>query len=352
MDQLITRLSALDEEAGAVLKVVTYFDKLNEGRAGLEALVRGAAVLSGHPAGLVDPERRLALRIAPDGTPIEPAAPTPAWSSVPLLEDGRGMAWLETPDPGALAGFILDRLALSVRGALDRTRRRVVRDDAAALETVLDPTLPDPVRWESARRLGWAPDSRVRALVGVRGQSDPRFTAVQGTVGILVSAELAETGDVAERFSGRVGIGTAVPILDAPVSWRLARTAARLSNVGTPDDPGPRIVRADTLGSLADLAEAFGPATPPTADVRRLERAITKIPTLLETAYHVVAHTSIRAASISAHLHHSTLQARVAQVEQELGWDICEPFGKLRLQLALVVRKLRMPEPTELTISG
>ena len=51
MQELVARLSALDPEAGTVLKVITYFDKLIEGRVGLETLVRGAAVLSGFVAG-------------------------------------------------------------------------------------------------------------------------------------------------------------------------------------------------------------------------------------------------------------------------------------------------------------
>ena len=48
------RLAALDPDATAAVRVIAYFDELAEGRAGIEAIVRGAAVLAGCPARLVD----------------------------------------------------------------------------------------------------------------------------------------------------------------------------------------------------------------------------------------------------------------------------------------------------------
>ncbi|MBB2504299.1 PucR family transcriptional regulator, partial [Amycolatopsis echigonensis] len=50
MRELVTHLSALDSGAAETVKVIAYFDRLVEGRAGLEPIVRGAAVLSGCPA--------------------------------------------------------------------------------------------------------------------------------------------------------------------------------------------------------------------------------------------------------------------------------------------------------------
>ncbi len=63
MKELAGRLAALDPDAGAALQVIAYFDRLIEGRAGLESLVRGAAVLSGCPARLVDEERGVRVRV-------------------------------------------------------------------------------------------------------------------------------------------------------------------------------------------------------------------------------------------------------------------------------------------------
>lgn len=41
MKELAGRLTALDPDAGAAVRVIAYFDRLSEARAGLEALVRG-----------------------------------------------------------------------------------------------------------------------------------------------------------------------------------------------------------------------------------------------------------------------------------------------------------------------
>lgn len=54
MQELIGRLSALDPEAENDVRVIAYFDALAESRAGLDGHIRGAAVLSGCSAGLMD----------------------------------------------------------------------------------------------------------------------------------------------------------------------------------------------------------------------------------------------------------------------------------------------------------
>ena len=64
---LAVRLAALDPEAGAALRVVAYFDELAAGRAGLHAVVRGAAALTGTTAGFRDERRHLQVRIDAGG---------------------------------------------------------------------------------------------------------------------------------------------------------------------------------------------------------------------------------------------------------------------------------------------
>ncbi|MER7970518.1 PucR family transcriptional regulator, partial [Streptomyces sp. NPDC096080] len=63
MRELAGRLTAVDPDAGAAVQVITYFDRLAVDRAGLESLVRGAAVLAGCPARLVDDGRRVRVRV-------------------------------------------------------------------------------------------------------------------------------------------------------------------------------------------------------------------------------------------------------------------------------------------------
>ncbi|XVQ14659.1 hypothetical protein ACQP1W_19635 [Spirillospora sp. CA-255316] len=78
MKELAGRLAALDPDAGAALQVIAYFDRLVEGRAGLEALVRGAAVLTGRPARLVDEARRVRIRVEPGGRRADGTGPPAA----------------------------------------------------------------------------------------------------------------------------------------------------------------------------------------------------------------------------------------------------------------------------------
>ncbi|GID29343.1 hypothetical protein Abr02nite_43260 [Paractinoplanes brasiliensis] len=40
-------------------------------------------------------------------------------------------------------------------------------------------------------------------------------------------------------------------------------------------------------------------------------------------------------------MHHSTLQDRLAHTLPVLGWEVRDPHGRLRLQLALALRRLR-----------
>ena len=93
MKDLAVRLAALDADAGAALRVISYFDRLAEARAGLHAIVRGAVVLAEAPARLVDEERRVRVRIGVDGQttwwtrrptrpgcPRRPGRPRSGWS--------------------------------------------------------------------------------------------------------------------------------------------------------------------------------------------------------------------------------------------------------------------------------
>ncbi|MCT9083787.1 PucR family transcriptional regulator, partial [Streptomyces fulvoviolaceus] len=128
MKELAGRLTALDPDAGAAVQVIAYFDRLSEARAGLEALVRGAAVLAGVPARLTDTDRRVHVRVEADGTRRDSTLPPdPAWPSTPLAPGGAAALWLERAEaaPSVVDAVILERAAGAVRLVLDRTRGRV-----------------------------------------------------------------------------------------------------------------------------------------------------------------------------------------------------------------------------------
>ncbi len=138
----------------------------------------------------------------------------------------------------------------------------------------------------------------------------------------------------------RCWLDPAVLVLDLPQSWTAAQVAFRFTAEGTEQDPGPRVVRFDELGGLAVLAAAVGPDTEPIPDVRALGRAGTTAPWVLASLEAIAASNSLRAAATALTVHHSTLQDRLAHAEHLLGWSVQDPHGRLRLQLALALRRL------------
>jgi len=283
MKELAGRLTALDPDAGAAVQVISYFDRLAEPRAGLEALVRGAAVLSGCPARLVDAGRRVRLRVEPDGVRRDSDAPPDAdWPCTALEPGGEPARWLERArtGPSVVDAVILERAAGAIRLVLDRTRGRAPAspaDDPALVETLLDASVPEPARLHAARALGLDPAARVRALAS--GDDRPRIAA-----------------DLGALPPGRLGVGPAVPVADLPGSWAAARTALRFTAEGTAQDPGPRVVYADELGGIALLADLAVPGAEPPPDVRALEAAAAAEPDLLATLHAVASTASQRAA--------------------------------------------------------
>ncbi|MFD7046884.1 helix-turn-helix domain-containing protein [Streptomyces mirabilis] len=333
MKELAGRLAALDPDAGAALQVIAYFDRLIEGRAGLESLVRGAAVLSGCPARLVDEERGVRVRVEADGTRRDNGGPLdPAWPSVPLTPDGPPAVWLErTGVSDGVHAMVLERAAAAARVVLDRTRGRAPVEarqaDPASVEVLLDAAATEHARRQAAVRLGLRDVAAARVVATAEG-------------GPLVEAVPA-TGDSTPTTGGRrAGIGPAVPVRDLPASWAAARTALRFTAEGTDQDPGPRTVYADELGGLALLADTVGPTTEPVPDVRALEHAVATAPWAASTLNAVAFSTSLRAAAAELNVHHSTLQDRLVQAEHWLDWPVHDPHGRLRLQLALVLRRL------------
>jgi hypothetical protein len=336
---LVVRLAALDPDAGAALRVIAYFDQLVDTRAGLQTIVRGAAVLAGCPARLVDGERRVHLRVGPDGRNGEAAGlPDPSWLSTPLEPGGRAVLWLERPGPaGPVEAMVLERAAAAARAVLDRTRGpgRAPADDAA-VEVLIDASAVPEARRHAARRLG-LPESALARAVALEGGTARIDPAAGGHDRV---PRMPGQSPGASAPGPRAGVGPAVPVLGLPASWAAARTALRLTAEGTDEDPGPRIVHADELGGLAMLAGAVGPATPPIPDVLALEQVAAAAPWMLSTLYAVATNTSLRTAAVALRVHHSTLQDRIIHAERLLGWPVREPQGRLRLALALALRRL------------
>ena len=99
-----------------------------------------------------------------------------------------------------------------------------------------------------------------------------------------------------------------------------------VSRGGWPYYARPRLghtgeITADDVSSVLDRLEELG------------------VPRSIEWVHDTTP--SLRAAAVTLRLHHSTLQDRVIQAEHLLGWPVREPAGRLRLQLALALRRLR-----------
>ncbi|WP_017597696.1 hypothetical protein, partial [Nocardiopsis lucentensis] len=263
MRELLGRITALDPEAGAAVRVITYFDAL--AGTGVEPIVRGAAVLTGLPAGFVDRSRAVAVRVAPDGSVDRAAAdPDPSWCSV---RGGSvdGVLWLErSGEPGPVEAVVLERASAALRVHLELTAPAGGGEELAKM--AVDSRVAESVRGRAARRLGFGARARVRA-VAVSG----------GAVRVVTASEEPVDG------ASRAGVGPEVDVSDLPESWEDAARALRFTAEGTGADPGPRVVRAEELGGLLLLADAVGPGWEPVPDVAALEPVERDGVALLET---------------------------------------------------------------------
>ena len=329
------RLDALDPEAGDALRVIAYFDSLVAHQAGLNALLRAAAFLSHGPVALVDEARSVRVRVDAEGGVGQPsAAPDPAW---PRLDFGAvpSTLWLEHTGPErAVDALVLERAAAAIEPLLLRTRGRgdASHPDEASVELLLSRDSPAEARATAARRLRLRPDGLVRTVAVHDGA--PALVRVGGP-----------TADVELEDGVRAGVGPAVGVDDLPDSWDQARQALRLTAAATHQDPGPRVVYADRAGSQLLLAALIDADTPAPRDVVVVEDAVRTAPWMLETLHAIADSTSMRAAAGQLRVHHSTAQERAARATRALGWDLDDPQGRFRLQLALVVRRLRAGAP-------
>jgi sugar diacid utilization regulator len=184
-----------------------------------------------------------------------------------------------------------------------------------------------------------APRDRIPKLVaGLGGATAGVRAAPLGAAHAILTRSLPGTFPPA---GVGIGIGPALPAIDAPESWRQARTALRFTTLHSPE---PAVVRADQLGALAVIAQRLrADDIARVADLRVLDRLADEsngADTLaILTAFCVTG--SARKAATEVYRHHSTVTARIAQAESELGFAVGTPGGRLRLELALLLRHLR-----------
>ncbi|MEU0603013.1 helix-turn-helix domain-containing protein [Streptomyces sp. NPDC006393] len=370
MKGLLLRLSALDPDAATAVRVIAHFEALLGTTVDATALVRSTAGLAECPAGLELADGRT-VRFGPDGAAL-PGGSGEVSGAVALAPAGR--VWLERPGgPGPLDDLVLEWMAVAARmpnGGPARSAAPHVADPAL-VELVLSEREAVQDRARALRLLGLAPEVPLRVVavaagdadpgvraVAVLGRSAPRGTVRMAGVGQLgvalvqrrdgAASPVAELLDVVRSDDGgpwvtargvRMGVGGAAAPLEAGLSWAQARAALRFA---VADDPVEAVMDHDALGPVALLADIPLERLRAQPDVRTLERVAGREGGELSlAALAAFCRTgSLRQAAAALHLHHSSVAARLARVEDATGWRLRDPQDRFRAQLALYARRL------------
>lgn len=214
MEELVGRLTALDPDASASLKVIVYFDSLVDGHAGIEAFLRGAAILTGCPAGIVYPERRVRMRVDETGTRTEVpllTAPT-QWRSESLGYADDALVWIERAgSPHANDTMVLERLAWGIRMTLERSEAHAPTDASEGVETLLDSDAPPGEQHRAAHRLHLDEVELVRVIASPPGDSPAASrtlsTIMPTPVGAVRATLETKSRGPAAPLPARAGVG-------------------------------------------------------------------------------------------------------------------------------------------------
>lgn len=317
-----------DPEASEVLRVVNHFDALAEWGATPDAFLRAAVMLSGCAAGLLTRSVTLRLDARGDHAPADLVEERESWLRRDVV--GFGRVWLEREGaPHFDDQLIIERLAIAVGVALGKAS--AAREDRAPLEILLDPHASQEDRAASVVRLKLDGVRTARVLASPVDVVPGARTVVVPT---LVGGLRATLDDGSPRTTGRIGVGVATHPSELWVSWRAATLALRVSSESRP------VVVADELGAALRLLEAADADPVPHPDAALIARVVGQEPDALRSLDALVATESIRAAAVAAGVHHSTMQRRVVEFGDKLGFDPGAPDGRLRLALALQLHRL------------
>lgn len=362
----VRSMAELGSDPGSVLRIVGFFDDLGDSAANADTLVRSAALLAGCPVGARWPVGTLIRydatgQLAPDDrlAPPEPADDLAVW-----LERDRGAHPLDA--------VLLDRL----RYALRHTDSRGIQPrlgDPALLELVLSSKEHRADRARAIRLLGLdetrdccvlavsahSPPEAVRIITGALPGAVVR-SATLGTATAMLCQRTPDIGDTralsdrleraiveafpAPRTTGAdrgpwVGIGLGTNVFGAATAWRQALRALRFaSSTGY----GRRAVAYGRLSALELLADLPIDEVRRNPDFARIEEiAATPAGALaVSTVEAFFVFGSLRRTADELHVHHSTVAARLAQVEAQLGWDLDDPMERFMATLVLMVRRI------------
>lgn len=334
MQELLGRLSALDPEASLGLRVIACFDELVAGNVNTRALLATAASLAGCTAGFSRSGSGPTVRVTARG---DLAGPPTTGDATTTAEASDGLTvWLErNGPPQANDAIILERLALAVRIRHGLGRRGL--DNRRDLGVLVDATAPLDERRDAAGRLGLADRIAYRVVAAPLFAVWERHPVVPKDVVPTAFGPIHALVLPAQQEPVRAcpsGTGVATTIDELHRSFRTAMVALRLC--APPSRPA---VDADEYGGLVDLfADAAPDAHLPDVDLIDAVMAHSWGQCTLDA---VVRAASVRQAARLTGVHHSTMQARLDTVVEDLGFDPFEGFGRTRLGVAYLGWRLR-----------
>ncbi len=331
-------MSELGSDPESVLRLVRFFDDLDA--AGVDAVLEAAQAVAGCP-----------VRVRWNGQAPE--------------------VWLERDTSShPLDGVLLDR----VRHTLGAINSRIPPSfgDPALVEVVLSSRERPEDRARAIRLLGLDESREVRVLA-VSAPSSPEAlrvitsalsavsvrTAYLGTATALLCQGRTDTRELSDELDHTivnaypapmpdgadrgpwVGLGAAGGVFAAPTSWGQALRALRFaSSTGF----GRRAVAYERLSALELLAELPAESTRGNHALTRINE-IAATPTgrlQVETAEAFCLFGSLRRTAEELHVHHSTVAARLAHIESQLGWDMDDPLDRFSATLILTIRRIAL----------
>ncbi|TQM31631.1 PucR family transcriptional regulator [Nocardia bhagyanarayanae] len=364
-------------DVASVLRIVRYFDSFDESGADADAVIRAAARLGDCVVGARWPSGRV-VRYDAAGRPVpgtSDGAEITVGAEISVGADVSGGAqptvWVERREGDRrLDGVLLDRLRHSLRVV---AARRSPPDtlhlgDRGLLEVVLSDKEHRADRARALYLLGVDATRAVRVLAISGPSAREAVRIVADRVSLCCSAALGDTTAVliqgcpdSRTFSDAlntaitqafpvsrgggtgpwVGIGELNPAVAAAVSWDQARRALRFASSTW---QGRRAVAFDRLGSLELLADLPVDRLLGNADVLRINAfAATEAGALaVDTLEAFCVFGSLRRTAGELHIHHSTVAARIAQVEGVMGWDIDDALDRFQATLVLTVRRMAL----------
>ncbi|OLO25742.1 hypothetical protein PZ61_0235460 [Streptomyces sp. MNU77] len=342
-------------DVDAVLRLI---DELAERDTAPEALLARVAAALGRTVGIRTAHDE-EYAATPDGPHPAPRQPPHAVSRELA---GTGRVWVDArglATTGAELSLLLRRLAIAAKVAF-LTHASPTADDVA-LRSVVDHRLDTATRARLWLRLG-VKETATTTVFALRGPAGAVRTFTEGVrphAPVVLhtpmdDVHLVLARDLAPDTVPGVPVGTLAsfcgprPVLAAPEAWRLARLALRFARP-SPRGNGPYgleeavLVDGSRLGGFALLAETLS-AGQITAcpDVRALDRLVDEYGEDMLACLEAVAATeSLRKAARVLHRHHNSVAYRVERAERHLDFRFTEPYGRPRLFLALVLRRLR-----------